>query len=234
MTNTTYKLQNTIMEDYDSLFKAASEYFHINNEGRTTSKMMINEGLSHGGQLMELRLGMQELGMYALVTNDWVKELAKFLEDKKVLEVMCGRGWLSKALKDNGIEIISTDAYKSHLNWTTELEPLVDIENLTAVKSVKKYHEDVDYIIMSWAPYDKPVAYNVIQKLKELNSNAKVIFIGEGAGGCTADFDFYDSIDVVQDDKFRVVEDAYDKVVSANGLAAFTSIKDLISIVEPK
>lgn len=222
MKKNTYKLQNTIMDDIESLKKRVEKYTkHVSITGEY-NYMRDND----------IRYVMQDVGMYGIVTNDWLYELANFLEGKKVLEVMCGRGWLSKGLKDMGINVIATDAQKSYLYWKERgLKELTNIEKISAKKAVEKYHNDVDYIIISWPPYDTPSAYNVIQKLKELESDVQVIFIGEGHGGCTANEDFFESIYYIEEPGFDKVEYAYDKVV--HGIE-IPHIHDNISIVEPK
>lgn len=126
---------------------------------------------------------------FVYITNDWLQPFLRFLSGKKVLEVMAGTGALSKVLLDNRIDIRATDDMSWHerRNWTT----YTDVENLDAVEAVKKYN-NVDYIIMSWPPYESPIALRVLQTMRIYNPKASIIYIGEGYGGCTADDDFHD------------------------------------------
>src|SRR5699024_6074466 len=90
-----------------------------------------------------LREGFINNGMYAFVSWRWVKPFAKWIGERKVLEVMAGRGWLSHALRELNVNVIATDDY----SWSYEcgwLPPVTDVEELDAIKSVEKYGKDID------------------------------------------------------------------------------------------
>jgi len=104
-------------------------------------------------------------GMWAIVDKQWTKKLAKWIGDRKCLEVMAGAGWLSKALSSYGIDIIATDDF----SWNTgekqhkDMVPVHPIETLDAMRSVGKYG-DRDILIVSWPPYDVEVITSVCEK----------------------------------------------------------------------
>lgn len=160
------------------------------------------------GMSKELRLKekFNKIGMFCFVSWKWINPLAKYLNDKKCLEVMAGRGWLSYALQQKGINVKATDNF----SWHNKMFPLwndtvTDVEDIDAVKAVEKYGKEIDYLIMAWAYMDN-TAYQVIKKLYEVNPNVQIIYIGEGHGGCTADDDFYNHFEIIED------EDFYDNV----------------------
>lgn len=140
-------------------------------------------------------------GMYAFVSKDWIKPLAKWIGERKVLEVMAGAGWLSKALDEEGVNIISTDNY-SWKNCTKQ--QIYNIEHYDASKAIAKYGKDVDIVIMSW-PYMNNLAYRLIKKCYLVNKNIKVIYIGEDFGGCTANDNFFNSFEIENDKNFNLV-----------------------------
>lgn len=153
-------------------------------------------------------------GMYAFVSEKWVTPLAEWIGNRKVLEVMAGRGWLAKALSDKGIDVRATDDlswYKDkngNDKWDT---PLVPLENLDAVKAVQKYGSTVDIIIMSWPPYESIDAYNVLMTMRKVNSDCLMLYIGEGSGGCTAEDKFHETLTPVSDPEFQKVEDNFER-----------------------
>ena len=136
---------------------------------------------------------------YVLLSHNLINVLAAYLKNKKCLEVMAGCGSISKCLKDKGIDIIATDNYSwNNHYWFNKNNNWCDIENIDCVKAIQKYGQSIDYIIMSWPPYDSPEANNVLLEVqrinKEFNKNIKIIYIGEGKGGCTANDDFFENI----------------------------------------
>mgnify|MGYP001344749782 CR=1 FL=1 len=139
-------------------------------------------------------------GMFAFVSWRWLHPFADWVGDRKVLEVMAGRGWLAHGLRQLNVDVKATDDY-SWINEKGWKEPLVDIEDLDAVKSIEVYGSDVDIVIMSW-PWMDSTAYRVLRKLHEVNSDAILVYIGEPLGGCTADDSFFDHFEEIEDDWF--------------------------------
>lgn len=143
-----------------------------------------------------------QMGMFGFVSWKWINPFSEWIGNRKCLEVMAGRGWLSYALRQKDIDVIATDNY----SWARNLykqwnDTVTEVEELDAIESIEKYASSVDIVIMSWAYMDN-TAYQVLKRLKEVNPNAILVFIGEGAGGCTADDDFYESFDILEDYSF--------------------------------
>jgi len=148
-----------------------------------------------------------DLSSFALVSNRWVKPLAEYIGNKKCLEIMAGRGVLSKALSECGVDIIATDNF----SWTwrnndkekgslTQEQLWFHVENLDNIQAIEKYGKDMEYIICSWPDYSANYMYKALLKMREVNPNCKLIYIGEGYGGCTADDDFHESFEIIKDD----------------------------------
>lgn len=129
---------------------------------------------------------------YAIITKTFADNLAKYLSAFKCLEIMSGRGMLAKALRDRGVDIIATDddSWDFHINqsprWT-------EVEHIEAGDAIRKYN-DVEYIIASWMPMDIK-SKRIIRMIRKHNPYAKLIIIGEGFGGCTANDAFFDRIE---------------------------------------
>ena len=51
---------------------------------------------------------------------------------------------------------------------------------------------------MSWA-YMDDTAYECLQAMRKVNSECKMIVIGEPQGGCTANDLFFDSVELIED-----------------------------------
>ena len=141
---------------------------------------------------------------FTLISNDWIKPLSQWIGNRKCLEVMTGTGSLSFALQQQDINIIATDnfSWEGNSNWNDNENYWTEIEHIDAIEAVEKYGKDIDIIIMSW-PYMDDTAHRILQSMREVNPNCIMIFIGEGMGGCTADDEFFESIQEIEDTEFE-------------------------------
>lgn len=143
---------------------------------------------------------------FVIPTQELIDGLSYWIRDKKVLSVLSGAGTIERALQKTGTNIIMTDdmswvkgsKYNSresaYSHWNVE-----NIEDIDAVEAVKKY-PDVDYILMSWPPYDSPIASEVLTAMREYNPKAKLIYFGTSDGGYCGDEDFFDNAEEIRDD----------------------------------
>ena len=148
---------------------------------------------------------------FVLVAKDWVKIISKLIGTRgtRCLEVMAGTGLLSKALIDCGVNMITTD----NLSWENEhqyawKQHWCDIEQLDAVSSIKKYGKNVNYIIMSF-PYMDETATYCLHTMRKVNPQCKLIFIGEGVGGCTASDSFFAQAKKIENEILSKANDKY-------------------------
>jgi hypothetical protein len=146
-----------------------------------------------------------KLGMYGFVSWRWISPLSEWIGERKCLEVMAGRGWLSHALQIKGIDVTATDNYSWNRpeyiqNWT---DTVTNVEKLDAIDAIEKYGSEIDILIMSW-PFRNKTAYKTIKTLYKVNPNAMIIYIGEGRGGTTANDDFFDTFSIIKDYEFEI------------------------------
>ena len=136
------------------------------------------------------------ISAFPLISKDWICELIPLLKNKKCLEIMSGKGVLSKALADEGIDIIATDIAALEFNKTSLW---YSVESLSASEAVDKYVKQMDYIICSWIPYGSDAGTEVLLKMRKLNPECKMIYIGE-MGECCANERFVRECEVIHDD----------------------------------
>lgn len=157
----------------------------------------------------------ERFGMFCLVTWRWITPLAEWLRagNCRCLEVMAGRGWLSAALQHKGVPIHATDDYSWFKDQFEDWSNTVTVvEKIDAVAAVEKYGPDCDILIMAWPPYDQPIGYEVLRKMYLINPETRMIFIGEGEGGCTADDAFHHHFDPIEnDEKFNHAASCYER-----------------------
>ena len=143
-----------------------------------------------------------DVGMFAFVSWDWVEPLVQWLKGRRVLEVMAGAGWLARALREKGIEMIATDngSWPNARGWALQTE----VEELDAIAAIQKYAAKTDILLMSW-PYMDDIAYKSIKLWEKMKPGALTIYIGEWEGGCTADDKFFKHFEPVEDYTFQQV-----------------------------
>lgn len=75
---------------------------------------------------------------------------------------------------------------------------------MDCVSAIEQYGESLDYLICSWPDYQKDTMYRSLIKIREVNPLCKIIYIGEGHGGCTADDIYFENVNYLQgDDDFE-------------------------------
>ena len=123
-------------------------------------------------------------GMWSYVNAPFAKALADYIDGAPVLEIMAGNGYISKGLRNNypHQQIYTTDSQA----WTTENEtgkhPVTTIEKLDAISAIKKYGQQVKFVIMSWAPDKGETDWEVLQLLRSTYPDVNFLVIGEKNG----------------------------------------------------
>lgn len=124
----------------------------------------------------------EQYGMWAYISAPLVADIADYVGDSAVLEVMAGNGYISKGLKDLHKTVYTTDS----LAWTTENQTgkhqVTDVEKLDAIAAIQKYQDQVDYVIMSWSPDGLPIDQEILATLRQSARPLKLIVLGEKNG----------------------------------------------------
>lgn len=162
------------------------------------------EYVKHDYNAFLLRERLISIIGYSVATHKFCCALADYLKGAKCLEIMAGTGCLTYGLRLYGTDVIATD----DLSWGIHGEWIYDMEQLDCIAAIRKYGADIDYLIVSWPPMDNQMV-EVVNALSEVNSKAKIIYIGEGAGGCTGCDKFWDKVELVSDNNWNKVYQAY-------------------------
>lgn len=128
-------------------------------------------------------------------TLEWAIAMKQVIGDKTVLEVGAGTGLVAKYLHEAGVNIISTDDYSWHKKDSFHWKSYYPVENLDFRGAIRKYK--ADFLLTCWAMYESPMAREAAELFTELNPEGKILYIGEGRGGCTASDDFFNGIEVL-------------------------------------
>ena len=156
------------------------------------------------------RFDFINISSFALISKKWVVPLAEYISANKCLEVMAGKGVLSKSLYDCGVNIKATDNYtwKWHRSGQNKggqrlsLDELwFGVENMDCIEAIIKYGANMDFIICCWPPYQSDALYHALIKMRDINPKCRLIYIGEGKGGCNAENRFFNEAVYINDDE---------------------------------
>lgn len=120
-------------------------------------------------------------GIWSLPNAEVARLIKEKLHVNSALEVMAGNAYWSKALKEAGIKVRSTDSLEWSKTSQTGQQPFSFVENLDAVNAVKKY-ANTDLIICSWSPNFGKSDLELVKARKMYAPQAKLLFIGEKNG----------------------------------------------------
>ncbi len=138
---------------------------------------------------MKARDFCTERGMWALATQDLAEQLAAWIGDRAVLEIMAGAGWLARALSDAGVRVVATDDGSWERTWFHRfLQPVYEVLPVEASVAVQTIPADV--LLCSWPPYDDEA---ITAAAMLWGSERPIIYLGEGYGGCNAPESFWRS-----------------------------------------
>ena len=145
-------------------------------------------------------------GMWSYVNAPFAKALADYLNGAPVLEIMAGNGYISKGLRNNNAnqQIYTTDSQAWVKENETGKHPVTKIEKLDAVSAIKKYGDQVDYVIMSWAPDKGETDWEVLQLLRQDYPDIKFLVIGE-KDGATNSKKFWHEAQLIHDEDLQKV-----------------------------
>jgi hypothetical protein len=137
-----------------------------------------------------------------------------------IIEVGAGRGFLSKILRNAGIDAIATDIDPDFLPPHPEYERL-PVERLSAVEAVKAYPDRT--VLSSWPCCDSEW---LTEAALAMAPDQRLAYIGEGPRGCTAGACFFDLVGAE-----LMPDEAIDPDVVAAAIWPFPSIHDGLVIL---
>lgn len=131
---------------------------------------------------------------FALIDKVFARKLAEYIGNSKCLEIMAGLGSLSFALREQGVDIITTDNKDpSWNNCFDRSREWCSVEQIDCIEAIEKYGDEVDYVICCWPPMDcEDLEMQICEACKK--HNCKIIYIGEYGDGCNFSYEFFNRI----------------------------------------
>ena len=124
---------------------------------------------------------------WAIPTEEAIAAIKEHLDGRRLLEVGAGLGLWARLLSEAGVTVIATDLKQSpaHADFETQ-QVWFPVEQRGAVSAVRR-HRECEALMLCWPPYNKLMAASA---LKEFHGD-RLVYVGEGAGGCTGDDAFH-------------------------------------------
>jgi len=113
-----------------------------------------------------------------------------------LVDPMAGTGYWAFLLGQCGIDVVSYDASPKDNPWHQK-HPLWAPVAQGYGEVVIDNHPDRT-LLLAWPPYSEPGGFRTVREYK----GSRIIYIGEGSGGCTGDDDLHELLD----DQWREVD----------------------------
>lgn len=104
-----------------------------------------------------------------------------------IVEIGAGTGYWASLLAARGADVVAYDEKPGFNDWCDH-EPYFPV----TVGSWQRLYSHPDRtLFLCWPPYDNPLAVRAL----EVHTGQRVVYVGEGSGGCCADDAFFRLLD---------------------------------------
>lgn len=128
---------------------------------------------------------------FAVPTPVAVGRIKRFVGDRKLLEAGAGSGLWARLLSDAGVVVTALDNGSwRRSGWGINVGKYYPVERCDAAEAVKQ-NRDHQALMVCWPDYNSPMA----AKTLDMFEGDRLIYIGEGSGGCTGDDRFHEMLE---------------------------------------
>lgn len=134
-------------------------------------------------QLSSIRDGLVYVFAWAIPNPEAIEAIREHAP--RIVEIGAGTGYWAYLLNKAGCDIVAFDSYDGFCNhgyW-------FDVRKGEGVQCLNGYHDRA--LMLCWPPYSNPMAYEYLSAYQ----GDTLVYIGEGAEGCTGDRDFHQLLD---------------------------------------
>jgi hypothetical protein len=164
--------------------------WQIASDGRT-------RGLPFEDHMRLREVGWEMQARYAYSTPT-VEALTMIESCGRIIEICAGRGYWAKCLAERGVDIVATDSalpangandyWRKEMVGSIPLDQFFPTEEMSGTQAANSYSDRA--LMMVWPDPDSGMASDALSSY----GGDIVIYVGEDAGGCTANEAFFDEI----------------------------------------
>lgn len=197
---------------------------------------VLKEEIIKDGKCMELLSGsgvfseaLRQVGcnvIHTIDNNSWMEyhdSMKEFYRDK------CHQTESSKEFENyfrfKYDEFIETTNCNDERSYWMQYDFYKKVEEKDAIHAVEEYGKECDFIIISYPPMDD-TCYLILKKMREVNSNCKMILLSEAEGGNCASDEFFE----IMEDLYPNYDNALDKINKLRKV--FSGYYDYVTIVK--
>jgi hypothetical protein len=128
---------------------------------------------------------------WSITDPDSVEFIAAMTLPDGLVDPMAGTGYWAYLLGQLGVDVVCYDANPCHEDnpWHRDAPLWVPVEQGYAEVVIDRHPDRV--LFLAWPPYSEPSGARLLREYR----GHRVIFIGEGDGGCTGDEDLHELLD---------------------------------------
>jgi len=114
--------------------------------------------------------------------------IVRFTGGDRILEVGCGSGLWAGLLSGIGARVTATDPFLTH--GFDQAQTFIEVERIDAATAIST-HADHEVLMLIWPPFGDAFAVDTLRAF----TGDRLVYIGEGGGGCTTDDDFHQELE---------------------------------------
>lgn len=160
---------------------------------------------------------LNSIGIWGPCWKNIAKYIANMVGNKKVLEIGAGLGILSLGLEYYGADVIPTD-----ISQDTFIDKIYQMNSniiyLDGLKAIDNYKDEIDYVLISWAPYETNLLENIYDRC--VKYDLPLLYIGELDYGCNGSEEFWDKISNMKNPYEELEDDLFIKFLGIHDTVA--------------
>jgi hypothetical protein len=124
--------------------------------------------------------------MFGYTSATWIKQMAEFIGNDRTMDLMAGNGYITGGIRslNPAARIVGIDNFDWQGQGITP-NPITEIVKADALESVRSFSDNLDIILLSWAPDAQDTDFQVLQYLRSsgwIDKGGEFIVIGEKYG----------------------------------------------------
>lgn len=128
----------------------------------------------------------RRLYSFAVPTPEAIAAIVKFVGERRLLEAGAGSGLWARLLADAGVDVTAVDNHA----WSKSDVPHGKFYAVAQADAVEEAAGDYGALMLCWPDYATSMAADCLKRFR----GDRVVYIGEGSGGCTGDDCFHEQL----------------------------------------
>lgn len=174
---------------------------------------------------------------WAVPDQNAIDQIVKFAQNETIIEIGAGRGYWASLIKNAGGNVECWDDYSRGYSPDSQTLKMIEMSRQHgyelpdffhpvqkgSYEVLQNYPTGKGVLFLCWPEYDTSQAHDALKNFR----GDKVIFVGEGWGGCTGDEEFFNLLGEEWDER-----DPWIEIPQYNGIHDYMSLYTRKSYLE--